>query len=223
LTLEATSATSVAVSGNAALNLTITGNTKLTSVDGSAMTGALTVTTAGTKAETVKGGSGADSLTAAAGTVADTLIGNGGADTLTSNAGLTSLTGGAGADVFVINAAGANVNVYSTITDATAGDVIRLVNQGTETFSTTALTLGDTAVFQDFANLACAGDGSTNGIISWFQFAGNTYIVEDRSAAETFVNGDVVVKLTGLVDLSTATFNNGTTPNILVGGGGTGG
>jgi S-layer protein len=215
----------VAVSGNAALNLTITGNTKLTSVDGSAMTGALTVTTAGTKAETVKGGSGADSLTAAAGTVADTLIGNGGADTLTSNAGLTSLTGGAGADVFVIGAAGANVNVYSTITDATAGDVIRLIEAGTETFNTTALTLGDTAVFQDFANLACAGiTGSTNGIISWFQFAGNTYIVEDLSDSAVFVNGiDVVVKLTGLVDLSTASFNNGATPSILVGGGGTGG
>jgi S-layer protein len=126
--------------------------------------------------------------------------------------------------VFVIGAAGANVNVYSTITDATAGDVIRLIEAGTETFNTTALTLGDTAVFQDFANLACAGNGSTNGIISWFQFAGNTYIVEDLSDSAVFVNGiDVVVKLTGLVDLSTASFNNGATPSILVGGGGTGG
>ncbi len=217
LTLVATKATSVTVTGNANLMLTNTGNTALTSIDASAMTGALTVTTAGTVAETVKGGSGADALIAAAGTVADTLIGNDGKDTLTSNAGLTTLTGGAGADTFVVATAGANVNVYTTITDASAGDTIRLVHQATDTFNKTKLSLGDTAVFQDYANLAAAGNGSANAASSWFQFGGNTYIVEDLSSDVSFKNGfDIVVKLAGLVDLSTASLNNGTVTTLLL-------
>jgi S-layer protein len=62
-------------------------------------------------------------------------------------------------------------------------------------------------VFQDYLDAAVAGDGSTNAVISWFQVGGNTYIVEDNSASSTFQNGgDTVVKLVGLVDLSTADF-----------------
>jgi S-layer protein len=42
----------------------------------------------------------------------------------------------------------------------------------------------------------------------WFQSAGDTYVVEDNSSTATFQNGvDTLVKLSGLVDLSTATFN----------------
>ena len=52
-------------------------------------------------------------------------------------------------------------------------------------------------------------DGSTAISSSgWFQFGGDTYVVTDVSTATSFVNGtDMVVKLTGLVDLSTATFD----------------
>lgn len=225
LTLVATKATSLTVTGNAKLTLTNTGNTALTSIDASAMTGALIVTTAGTVAETVKGGSGADELTAATGTVADTLIGNDGKDTLISNAGLTTLTGGAGADTFVVQTPSANVNVYTTITDASAGDTIKLAIQGDETFAKTKLSLGDTAVFQDYANLAAAGDASVNGKISWFQFGGNTYVVQDLADVTvggptdgtSFTNNkDIIVKLTGLVDLSTASLNNGTVTTLLL-------
>jgi S-layer protein len=157
----------------------------------------------------VTGGSGADTLAAAAGTVVHSIDGGAGADTLTTNTGLSILTGGAGNDTFIVSGAGSNVNVYTTITDATAGDRLVLVNQGTETFNRTKLTLGDTAVFQDYANLAASGDGGTNGALSWFQFGGNTYVVMDRSLANTFQGGtDLIVKLTGLVDLSTAVFSN---------------
>jgi S-layer protein len=68
--------------------------------------------------------------------------------------------------------------------------------------------LADTAGFQDFANAAIAD--TNNNEISWFQFSGNTYIVENVAASSvtSFANTfDVIVKLTGLVDLSTATFS----------------
>jgi len=216
--LIATSAKAVTITGNAAL--TITGgneNVALTLVDASGMTGGLTASTNGTLAATIKGGASANALTARTGTTADTLIGGAGADVLTANAGLDVLTGGAGRDTFVIASASSNLNGYATITDAVSGDSIRFLDKGTEVFGATKLVLGDTAVFQDYANLAALGDGSTNGILSWFQYAGNTYVVEDVSAGPSFVNGfDIVVKLTGLVDLSTASINTSSGPTLLI-------
>jgi S-layer protein len=203
--------TTIKVTGSNSLTLTNALNTGVTTVDASALSGVLTYTTAGTVAETVTGGSKDDVLTAgtAGSTQADVLIGGAGNDTLKSNAGLTTLTGGTGADTFVIRSAGANVNTYTTV-DATTGDFITLLDQGAETFKPNKITLGtDTAVFQDYANAAVTGAGnvSTDGNISWFQFNGNTYIVESmgHTANTSFTNGtDVVVKITGLVDLSNA-------------------
>jgi len=47
------------------------------------------------------------------------------------------------------------------------------------------------------------------GELAWFQFDGNTYIVEDVADSNTaFQNGtDMIVKITGTVDLSTASYN----------------
>jgi len=218
VTLSDTSATSVTLTGNTKLSLTTvtlsSGVSKLTSVDASGMTGGLVYTTEGGVAVTVKGGATANTLTAGTGTKADTLIGGAAADTLTANAGLDTLTGGSGADTFVVQTAGANVNTYSTITDAAAGDTLKLADKGTETFTSTKVALAGTAVFQDFANavVAAGGDASTNGAIGWFQFNGDTYVVESQHNGTTtpsFVNGtDLIVKLTGLVDLSTATLAN---------------
>jgi S-layer protein len=50
--------------------------------------------------------------------------------------------------------------------------------------------------------------------LAWFQFAGNTYVVMDSVGgagidSTIFVNGeDLIVKLTGLIDLSLASFND---------------
>jgi S-layer protein len=200
-----TKLTKLVITGSKAATVTLdAADTKLTSIDASASTGGITVTSVSTAAATITGGSGDDVLTAKAGTTAETLIGGAGNDTLTSNSGLTTLTGGAGYDIFVVGGAGANGNVYTTITDASAGDSVQLAaNKGTETFAATALALGDTATFSDYLNLAASGDGSTNGAISWFQFGGNTYIVEDLSAGATFTAGtDVVVRLTGEVSIA---------------------
>jgi S-layer protein len=58
----------------------------------------------------------------------------------------------------------------------------------------------------------------TNGVIKWFQFGGDTYIVEDISTATAFSPAaDLVVKLTGTIDLSTASLNTGSGPTLLLG------
>ena len=64
-----------------------------------------------------------------------------------------------------------------------------------------------------------AAASGTAGVIRWFQFGGNTYIVQDRSGSADFVNGtDIVVALTGLVDLSTASlaYSAGGVPTLAI-------
>jgi S-layer protein len=218
LTLNANAAKTFTITGNAALALTNNaGNTALTLIDASGMTGGLTASTNGSVAEVIKGGASANALTALTGTTADTLVGGIGSDTLTANAGLDVLTGGPGRDTFVIATPSSNLNGYSTITDASSGDAVKFLQKGTEVFTPTKLVLGDTAVFQDYANLAAQANVAANGVLSWFQFAGNTYIVEDVSTSTSFVNGsDIVVKLTGLVDLSASSINTTGGPTLLI-------
>jgi len=86
-----------------------------------------------------------------------------------------------------------------------------------ETFNTTKLSLGDTADFQAYVDLAAVG--TTVGAINWFQYAGNTYIVEDLNASSGgyLAGTDLVVRLTGLIDLSTASLNNGDSTVLLLG------
>ncbi len=206
LTLTADKATTVNVSGSADLTLTLTGSTKVVSIDGSSMTGGLTVTSLNTtSATTIKGGSGNDVLTAATGTTADVLLGGAGDDTLTANKGLDTLTGGSGNDMFVVGVASLDVNSYATITDFAAGDLIKFA--GADSFQAAKVTLADTAVFQDYANAAINAVGAND--VAWFQYGGNTYMVMDAGDTTAFVNGtDFVVKLTGLVDLTNASFSN---------------
>src|SRR5262249_9641046 len=109
-----------------------------------------------------------------------------------------------------------NGNSYSSITDfsatsfsAVGGSGDKLVfADGTGTFvAAQGATLAPTAVFQDYLDAATAGPA---GSIHWFQFQGNTYVVDDNSNAVTFQNGiDSVIQLQHLVDLSTATGVNG--------------
>jgi S-layer protein len=222
LTVTANKATMLNVSGNAGVTLTLTGSVLLATLDATNATGAVTATSESTGAMTLIGGSGNDSLTAKVGaTTADVLRGGAGNDTLTTNAGLTTLTGGAGQDLFVIATAGSTGSTYSTITDAAAGDRIQFANKGEETFNTTKVVLAGTASFTDYLNAAAVGVGGINGIIRYFDFGGNTFVVYDQSDSTTaFVNGtDVVVQLTGIVNLSTASLSyvGGTLPTLMIG------
>ena len=93
----------------------------------------------------------------------------------------------------------------ATITDFAAGDLLEVT--GATLFKSAKVTLGDTAVFQDYANAAINALLTTEA--GWFQFGGNTYVVADMGAETTaFTNAqDFVIKLTGLVDLTNASFN----------------
>lgn len=206
-------ATTINVDGSAATTLQLSAASVLTAVDASAMTGALTVSANGTKAMTITGGAAADALTAIGS--GDTLIGGAGTDTLTG-ADLTTLTGGAGADTFMMNVP-TSVNAYSTITDLLAGDVIDLdgANGGTVVFSSSKIVLADTAVFQDYANATAVAFAADADDAAWFQYSGNTFVIQSGNATNgnDFVSAsDGIIKINGLVDLSTASYNqtNGT-------------
>lgn len=213
VTLTDSAATTITVTGNANLALTVTGDTAISTINASAMTGGLTVTAAGVVAETITGGAGTNVLTACGGvtgTIGDTLIGgSGGHDTLTANAGLDTLTGGAGGHETFVIVPSTNSSSYATITNAVVGDTIQFGVAGTAvSFTAGAVVLAGTAVFQDYVNASV--HASVIGGISWFQYGGNTYVVENNAATHesAFVNGtDSIVKLTGAVDLSHTSLN----------------
>jgi hypothetical protein len=124
--------------------------------------------------------------------------------------GLNVLTLGAGNDNVVFTAPGTTGIKYTTITDIATGDMIDLSgvtdNDSAVTPLGDQLSLGDTAGFSDYLAEGASQDASAASIISWFQFLGNTYIVVDDSESTSFVNGsDTVVRLSGLVDLSSST------------------
>jgi hypothetical protein len=69
--------------------------------------------------------------------------------------------------------------------------------------------------FQSALGKAAGTMAINKGIIDWFEFGGNTYIVEANNGATAATHTalgatDVVVKLTGLVDLTGATFSGNT-------------
>ena len=217
LTLVATAAKSVVVTGNAGLTLTNTGNTAITNFDASGVTGAATDAAAlavtftsvnNTLGEvvTIKGGSGNDVLTGSA-TANDIISGGAGNDIITYDGGADVFTGGAGNDTFVVGVAGTKT-AYLTIADATAGDIIDLSALGTVAAKTAAqmlaakVTLGAAATFDQYLDGAAAGAADT---LAWFNFGGDTYLVVDQSAGNSFVSGtDSVIKLTGVVSLGTS-------------------
>ncbi|GAB4405649.1 MAG: S-layer protein RsaA [Rhodoferax sp.] len=208
LALSDSAAKTVSVAGESDLALDLSSALAVTAVNAGSFTGKLTLTATGSAAMTVTGGAAADTLTASGS--GDTLLGGAGNDVLTG-ADLTTLTGGAGNDIFMMNKP-SNVNSYSTIADLTAGDVIDLdaANSGTVVFNKSAIVLAGTAVFQDYANAAINALGADGNDAAWFQYGGNTYIVQsgNTTAGNDFVNGsDSIIKITGLVDLSTASYN----------------
>jgi S-layer protein len=129
---------------------------------------------------------------------------------LTAGNGLNNncvITLGGGTDTVKVDGICANGQSYDSIAGFIKGDTLDLstINLGASAFTKTALTLAATAVFQDYLDAVCATNASSSGVFGWFQWNGDSYLVEDRSAAATFQNGsDFVIKLAGLVDLSKA-------------------
>ena len=204
-----TSARTVVVTGAQNLDLAFAANfgqvdatngtTGVSSIDGSAATGKLAINltnvvsaTAGTA---VMGGSAADTIT-------------------TKAAGTQTLTGGAGNDTFVV-AASTGVAPIVTIADLTVGDKIDLA--GTIAAAGTLGAKKDVGAAVTLATaleIANGADGTlTTAALSWFQYGGNTYVYSDLPTAGpvsgTLDATDNIVKITGLVDLSTSTFTTG--------------
>lgn len=219
LLLKADSATTININGDGNLDLILYHGTDnydqaVTTIDASQMTGDLTVTAAN-DSETIMGGSGNDTLTAVGSQ--DVLNGGAGNDTLvvgqaTGTPGegdLAQLTGGAGDDTFDFsNYIPSVLNKYATIEDLQKGDSI-VLNSDINSFDSNKIELANTAVFQDYANAAVQAANADQA--AWFQYDGNTYIVEDLTNDshegqndEYFEDGaDAIICITGLVDLST--------------------
>lgn len=221
LDVTAVDATSIVIDGDADLVLDNSANVLATTINASAMTGALTVTLANNAANaTVTGGSGNDTLTAS--TLAavtpggDILNGGDGNDIFQATAEISTMTGGAGNDTFNIDFS-TGIATYAHVADFTVGDhliMLTVDNAVTQGFVSAQTTLNDTADFaawvDEALDTALNGTGGGAGSAAWFQYAGNTYVVMDDAteATATYVAGsDSLVRLTGLIDLSTAAFN----------------
>ena len=209
---------SLTITGSQNLNLTFAGTNGTNGadggavklIDGSAATGDLTIDTTHVTADdklglTVKTGSGADSITLAGKATVDAGAGD---DTITSSAQGGTFTGGDGKDTFDVKLAKGSDNMV-TITDFVAGtDKLTFADQGDETFGE-AIVSGAQSL-EAALDIAAKGNGSTNGVLSWFQYGGDTYIVQDLSTDATFQSGDIVVKLVGehaLSGMTAADFN----------------
>eukprot|EP01114_Cavostelium_apophysatum_P010786 TRINITY_DN24901_c0_g1_i1.p2 TRINITY_DN24901_c0_g1~~TRINITY_DN24901_c0_g1_i1.p2 ORF type:complete len:1271 (+),score=366.02 TRINITY_DN24901_c0_g1_i1:174-3986(+) len=215
LNVDADAASNITVAGAGNLTLTLSADTKaVTMIDGSAATGILTITTlaSDTAATTVKGGSAADVLTAMGAN--DVLQGGAGNDVLKVMGGVASavtLTGGEGVDLFDVSGfTAANAGAAVSITDLTKGEKIKFVSDADADFVSSKVSLIAEATFDNYVTEAAkAADAATaDHGIAWFQFNGNTFIVQDVNGDGAFNNGtDIIVKLTGIVDLSAASFN----------------
>lgn len=183
--LTADKATTVKVSGDAGLTLTLlTGSEAVKTINASESTGNVVISDA-LKGVTFMGGAGNDVVELGAG---------------------NTVTGGAGKDIFNIKLNTA-VNDRSVITDFGAGDTIKM---GTANGSGTGHALGDAlvvndpkATLDDYVNAATQTEG-----VAWFQYEGNTYVVVNDSTAGFDASADYIVQLSGSVGLSDAVMAN---------------
>lgn len=224
LKIDADAVKTLTVDGAGHLDLTFTADSKaMTLIDGSTATGNLTIkSVAGdTAATTVKGGAGADNLTASG--TADVLQGGAGDDILNVAAGAQTVTftGGTGVDKFVVENFNAGIGSAVTITDFERGEQIQFDNAGTAKFVSARVTQISSATFTEWVTAAAdiASDAGVGGV-AWFQFTNgsetNTFIVQNNANDNTFNEGvDIIVQLTGAVDLSASSFNADTQGTLL--------
>jgi S-layer protein len=174
--------------------------------------------TLGNGNNTVTGGAGDDTVTVGSGN--NTISVGAGTNVVNVGAGLNVVTldSAVGTDTVNITAASTSSGIYSTVSNFLKGDSVKLgVNDTTTTtaqFDVSKITLAPTAVFQDYLNAAINAGKGTNFGAAWFQWNGDTFIAESGTNAgaghSSFVNGaDYVVRLTGVVDLTTATVAGG--------------
>jgi hypothetical protein len=206
-------------------------------IDASTYGGIVTLSTAAITADdsatglTVKTGSGKDAIT-----LRNLATVDGGANddafilqasTTSYNSANSILTGGAGKDSYDLSAivlgtdsiaaGGINNTIASiivTITDYAAGDTIDFSAgaEDAETALGAAISTATATTLDGAVTAIIVGAGVAGNHVAWGVYAGNTYVVHNAdkgtndTAAET---DDVVVKLSGVYDLSLAAFSTG--------------
>ena len=212
ITANGDTVTTINVSGNAGVTLTSTATT-LKTVDASALTAGTLTFTANNASMTVKGGAGNDTITIAATADGSKFYGNAGNDTFTIKGGadLITIDGGAGADTFDFNGVSTNKSNFVVLNNVDSGDTLDLNGVYDMTaFNSTKITLSVGATESTQAYLDQAMTTLTAGQVGWFQYNGNTYVTADvgTDSTNSFADGtDFVVMITGLKDLSAASFN----------------
>ncbi len=202
-TVKVTGASNLDLTFAAGFGSTTAPATGVSLIDGSAATGKLSINVAG--------------ITPAA--VGITVKGGTAVDTITTSTFSTTLYGGTGADNFIVagttagNVASVIGQNVTTIADIGTGDVITFTIGGANVFTTakvdvsTATGLSGASI--NAYDLAVSAAGNTNNQITWFQYNGDTYIVNHVGASNDLDTGDTIVKLVGIHDLSTAAFVEG--------------
>ena len=199
------------ITGSQAATVSFSTATTATSlIDGSAATGSLTINTANLVAATAANGG----LTIKGGTAADSL-------TLSQ---VATVTGGAGNDYFNVAGTaivGSNAGAFVaadltaklvTITDFARGDAIDFIGTGSPLAGGVKIEVTDLSASANLLAAANTAVGTANtagtaATIEAFRFGGDTYIVADIGGAGnagTIGVGDAIVKLAGVVDLSSA-------------------
>ena len=231
LTLQGNSVKTITVAGNAGLSLNAT-STALTSVDASGLTkGGFTWTSGNlTDAITVKGsetGANVINLSSVSAAVVN-YTGGSGSNSLTTGNGndIVTLGNSAGTNTFISFGSGTDKLVLAGIATTKAaftqttglgiGDSIDFSGAKGAAINAVQTNLGAQLSGQvsldNYLNAATAASvtAGTSAVLSWFQFSGNTYIVQDTSANSTFTAGaDSVVMVSGLIDISGSSISAG--------------
>lgn len=184
LSLTAAAATSVTVSGDAWLKLTLAGN-KVDTINAAGNSGGVEIGDALNDGATFTGGTGADVVT----------LGK-------SN----TVFGGEGKDTFKVSSTA--VNELSEIKDFGVGDKITM-GDFTATLGKALVSADPNANLDTYVSLATAQDAKS---VAWFQYAGDTYVVSNADGKAGFdAAADYIVKLSGTdIDLTDASFASGT-------------
>jgi len=210
ITANGNAVTAINITGDAGVNLSSTATT-LTSVDASGLTaGGLTFTAANTDM-VIDGGAGVDTISLGATADKAAVSGGEGKDIFNVAAGVDQavIEGGAGADTFNFAGVSTNKSNYVVLDGVDSGDQIKVATATSFAATEVTLSQGATESTQAYLDQAMTDLGA-NGL-GWFQYNGNTFIAADLGAdsANSFADGtDGVIMLTGLVDLSTASFND---------------
>jgi len=207
-------------SGTKTNNITATGAGKITVTTGggadtiavaagstvTAGDGANSVTASGA-GNTITTGKDADTITVTATTGTTTITAGDGNDTITvAGQAVSNITLNGGNDTVKLSSKAGTAGYFTSIIGAGDSDVVdfsAVSQQGTPnvTFTSAPVVLGQGATFTDYVTAAAAGNGATDALVKWFNFGGDTYLVVDNANGAYAPASDVVVRLTGTLNL----------------------